>query len=75
MKVLIGEGGSVKTEVIPTKKSEIYGNIAIAYGTGTEVVTTGDGDIYTISPLWTAVCRKTEGEWKVLRAPCRRIGV
>lgn len=60
-------GGSYTVELEP-ELSDLRGDIAIARGNSKNVLTTGSGDEYHFSSHWTAVCRKVDGEWKILRA-------
>jgi len=66
MKALIGPGGTFKVTV-NAEKSDLFGDIAVSRGTTDELVRTGAGKEFKFSSLWTSVCRKQNGEWKVVR--------
>lgn len=59
-------GGSYTVELIP-ERSLLYGDIAITLGTSENVLVTGGGDVYRFPANWTAVCRKVDGAWKIVR--------
>ena len=63
---LIGEGGRY-TAALKPETSTILGDVALAKGTTEDVVITGGGTEYRFEAAWTAVCRKSGGEWKLLR--------
>lgn len=63
---MLGNGGKYHVKVDVAKRSIISGDLAVAYGTTTDDVITG-GDTYHFQGNWTAVCRKQNGQWKVLR--------
>ncbi len=60
-------GGSYTVELIPDR-SLLYGDIAITLGTSENVLVTGDGDEYRFPANWTAVCRKVDGAWRIVRS-------
>ena len=60
-------GGSYTVELIPDR-SLLYGDIAITMGTSENVLVTGDGDEYRFPANWTAVCRKVDGAWRIVRS-------
>ena len=60
-------GGSYTVELIPDR-SLLYGDIAITMGTSVNVLVTGGGAEYRFPANWTAVCRKVDGTWKIVRA-------
>ena len=60
-------GGSYSV-VLEPELSDLRGDIAIARGNAKNVLVNGSGDEYHFSSHWTAVCRKVDGEWKILRA-------
>ena len=64
---LMGAGGTYQTEVHVAERAIIGGDLAVARGTTDDVVVTGGGDEYRFSSRWTAVCRKRDGQWKLLR--------
>jgi ketosteroid isomerase-like protein len=59
--------GSYKVTLLP-ERSEIYGDMAIAHGDSENVLVTGTGNEYKFSSHWTAVLRKVDGEWRIVRA-------
>ena len=63
---LIGPGGSYTTTLKP-EPSLIFGDVALSRGTSDEVVKTGTGKEFAFTSQWTAVSRRVNGEWKVLR--------
>ncbi|MCO6047560.1 nuclear transport factor 2 family protein [Aeoliella sp. ICT_H6.2] len=44
------------------------GDIATCHGNSTNIMTTGEGQRYEFNSPWTAVFRKENGQWKLLRA-------
>ncbi|MBC7855636.1 MAG: nuclear transport factor 2 family protein [Pirellulaceae bacterium] len=58
--------GSYKVTLLP-ERSEIYGDIAIAHGDSENVLITGAGKEYHFTSHWTAVFRKVDGQWKIVR--------
>jgi len=58
--------GSYKVTLLPVR-SEIYGDIAIARGDSENELTTAAGNKYHFTSHWTAVFRKQDGQWKVVR--------
>ena len=60
-------GGSYSVTLKP-ERSDIYGDLAIARGNSDNVIKTGAGEEYRFGSHWTAVCRKVDGEWKIVRA-------
>lgn len=63
---LIGPGGSYTTTLKP-ETSLIHGDIALSRGTSDELVRTAEGKEYPFTSFWTAVSRRVDGQWKVLR--------
>src|SRR5688500_5862629 len=59
--------GSYKVTLLP-ERSEIYGDMAIAHGDSENVLVTAAGTEHKFSSHWTAVLRKVDGEWKIVRA-------
>ena len=55
----------MKTRVAVTKPAEFYGNTAVAYGTADDVLTTLDGNSFSLRSLWSVTLEKENGEWKV----------
>ena len=60
------QGGAYSVELLP-ERSQIIGDIAITRGDSKNTMTTGSGEEFTFTAHWTAVCRKTDGKWKILR--------
>src|SRR5688572_3869896 len=58
--------GSYKVTLLP-ERSEIYGDIAVAHGDSENVLITGAGNEYHFTSHWTAVFRKVDGQWKIVR--------
>ena len=58
--------GSYKVTLLPVR-SEIYGDIAIARGDSENVLITAAGNEYHFTSHWTAVFRKIDGQWKIVR--------
>ncbi|MGD9127096.1 MAG: nuclear transport factor 2 family protein [Planctomycetia bacterium] len=67
IQALIGEGGTYRTKVNVAGPAILSGDMAIAHGTTNDEVVTGSGKKFEFTSQWTAVCRKRDGEWKVLR--------
>jgi ketosteroid isomerase-like protein len=67
IKQLLGENGEYTASVNPDELSLISGDIALSKGSTQEVAVTGAGKRYEFSSQWTAVCRKEDGQWKLLR--------
>jgi ketosteroid isomerase-like protein len=59
--------GSYKVTLLP-ERSELYGDFAICRGDSDNVLVNSDGKEFRFTSHWTAVCRKVDGEWKILRA-------
>jgi len=66
IKAMMGPGGQYEVTLKP-EKSELFGDIALARGSTEDLVRTGAGKTYHFSSLWTAICRKDNGQWKVIR--------
>lgn len=63
---LIGPGGSYHVTV-NVDKTDLYGDTAVSQGNTDDVVRLGTGKELQFHSLWTAVCHKEEGVWKVVR--------
>lgn len=63
---LMGPGGSYHVKVNVPEPAKISGDIAVAHGTTDDVVN-AKGNEYRFEGRWTAVCRKRDGQWKLLR--------
>jgi ketosteroid isomerase-like protein len=59
--------GSYKVTLLP-ERSEICGDMAVAHGDSENVLVNTAGNEYKFSSHWTAVLRKVDGEWKIVRA-------
>ena len=66
MKSLMGPGGSYRVSVDP-EKSVIMGDFALARGTTSDTVKTGEGKTYQFGTNWTATLHKEGGTWKVIQ--------
>jgi ketosteroid isomerase-like protein len=64
---LMGSGGKYRVKVNVATRSILSGNLAVARGTTNDDVITSSGKEYHFEGRWTAVCRKQDGQWKVLR--------
>jgi ketosteroid isomerase-like protein len=62
---LMGPGGRYTVTVEPDL-SRLMGDVALSTGTTKDVVRTDRGE-YHFGSAWTAVSRKVDGQWKVLR--------
>ncbi len=60
------KGGTYTVKLLPIR-SQIIGDIAITKGDSENIMITGNGEELKFTAHWTAVCRKTDGEWKILR--------
>lgn len=67
IKQLLGENGKYTATVNPDELSLISGDIALSKGSTQELAVTSAGKRYEFSSQWTAVCRKENGQWKLLR--------
>jgi ketosteroid isomerase-like protein len=65
IKDLMGPEGRYTVTVEPDL-STLLGDVALAKGTTSDVVLTDRGD-YRFKSQWTAVLRRVDGQWKVLR--------
>jgi ketosteroid isomerase-like protein len=66
MKDLIGSNGTYHVAV-NTDLTEFHGEVAVSRGITDEQVKTSKGSDYMYHALWTAICIKKDGQWKVLR--------
>ena len=64
---LLGEGGTYRVKAKVGGPAVFSGDMAVAHGTTEDEVVTGAGKKYSFTSQWTAVCRKTGGEWRILR--------
>jgi ketosteroid isomerase-like protein len=63
---LIGPGGSYQVKV-NVEISDLYGDLAVSSGTTEDVVRLANGRELKFNSLWTTVCRKVDGDWKLVR--------
>lgn len=59
-------GGTYSIRLLP-ERSQILGDIAITRGDSENVMVTGRGKTFKFTAHWTAICRKSDGQWKILR--------
>jgi ketosteroid isomerase-like protein len=59
--------GSYKVTLLP-ERSEIYGDFAIARGDSENVLVNSAGKEFHFTSHWTAICRKIDGQWMIVRA-------
>jgi ketosteroid isomerase-like protein len=64
---LMGDGGKYRVKVHVAARSILSGDLAVSYGTTDDEVVTSRGKEYHFTGRWTAVCRKRDGKWKILR--------
>jgi ketosteroid isomerase-like protein len=60
-------GGSYSVKLNP-ELSRLHGDLALCKGSSDNVLRTGSGQEYRFKSNWTAVCRKVDGKWKIVRA-------
>lgn len=65
MKRLMGSGGTYQVKVNP-ERSAILGDIAMARGTTSDVVTS-HGQTFRFGTSWTAVLHRQNGVWKIVQ--------
>lgn len=58
--------GTFKVTLEP-ERSAIFGDVAVARGNSKNVLVNGAGKEYQFTSRWTAVFRKVDGQWKVVR--------
>lgn len=63
---LIGPGGSYHVAV-NVDKTDLFGDIAVSYGTTDETVRLSNGKELHFSTSWTSVCHRENGAWKIFR--------
>lgn len=63
---IVGKG-SYKVTLLP-ERSEIYGDFAIARGDSDNILVNDAGKEFKFTSHWTVVCRKVDGQWKIVRA-------
>lgn len=60
------KGGSYEVKLNPVR-SVIMDDIALAKGNAENILIDGDGNEFNFTSHWTALLKKTDGEWKILR--------
>lgn len=60
-------GGGHYQVNLEAEQSLVFGDVALAYGTTDDQVTGEDGRARAFKTLWTVVCRKSGGRWRILR--------
>jgi ketosteroid isomerase-like protein len=65
IKGLMGPAGHYRV-VVTTEPAHFFGDLAVAHGTSDDTVTV-PGKEYHFQGQWTAVCRKSDGAWKLYR--------
>lgn len=63
---LIGPGGTYNV-TLNVEKTDLYGGVAVSHGHTDDVVRLANGKELRFNSYWTAVCRKEDGAWKVVR--------
>ena len=63
---LMGPGGTYHVKV-NADSTEFHGDVSISRGNTEDVVKLASGTEFRFTSFWTAVCRKENGAWKVVR--------
>ena len=63
---LMGPGGTYHVKV-NADKTEFHGDVSVSRGNTEDVVKLASGKEFHFSSFWTAVCKKENGVWKVIR--------
>jgi hypothetical protein len=66
MQRLMGPGGTYRVTLDPAR-SVILGDLALARGTTSDVVTTDEGRVYRFGTNWTATLQRQDGVWKIVQ--------
>ena len=66
-KSTLGPGYTYRVTLNP-ERSLIYGDIAVARGTSDEYVKISNGHEFNLTTRWTAVLRRENGQWHLLRS-------
>jgi ketosteroid isomerase-like protein len=66
IKSILGPGGHYRITLEPAP-TEFFGELALSHGGTREHVLTDAGKTYDFASQWTAVSRKQDGQWKLLR--------
>lgn len=60
--------GVVYKVTLNPEPSQLFGDLAVAHGTCDEYVKTAAGTEFTYTSTWTAVLRRVDGKWKLVRS-------
>jgi ketosteroid isomerase-like protein len=63
---MIGKGGTYEVKA-NLGRTDFYGDIAVSSGTTDEFIRSAAGNEFKQLGFWTAVTRKIDGQWKVIR--------
>jgi ketosteroid isomerase-like protein len=63
------KGGSYSVKLLPEQRW-IMGDTSVSRGNSENVLTAANGSSHQFNAHWTVVCRRTGGQWKILRAHC-----
>jgi ketosteroid isomerase-like protein len=63
---LIGPGGSYH-QTVNADQTDLYNDVAVSRGNTEDIVRLGNGKELRFASYWTAICRKEENAWKVIR--------
>jgi ketosteroid isomerase-like protein len=66
VQALIGVGG-IYHVTIKSDKTDFYGDVSVSHGTTEEIIRLSTGRQLRFAALWTAICHKEAGLWKVIR--------
>jgi ketosteroid isomerase-like protein len=64
---LLGQGGTYRVKVNVDERATIIGDIAFAHGTTEDTAITSENKEYRFQGFWTAICRREEEGWKIVR--------
>jgi ketosteroid isomerase-like protein len=64
---LIGPGGNYHVTVNLDKTDLYHDDLAVSRGSTDDTVHLGNGKDLHFNSLWTAICHKEDGNWKVIR--------
>lgn len=67
MQKTIGPQGTYRVKVSLAERSKLSADMAVAHGTSEDQVATASGTTMDFQSNWTAVLRKRDGQWKLLR--------
>ena len=65
-KAMLGQSGSYKVELDP-ERSLIMGDFALCRGNSRNVMVNDSGRKFVFTAHWTVICRKIDGNWKIVR--------